>query len=63
LRRYRFSGTFASVPLSVLIQIVCVVALVSLGTMLVVVGAFVSGGVCLLGSGIWFWRLYRDGEP
>ncbi|MDF3311946.1 hypothetical protein P3H15_44030 [Rhodococcus sp. T2V] len=45
-----------------LIQIGCVVALVSLGTMLVVVGAFVSGGLCLMGGGLWFWRLYRDGE-
>ncbi|WP_283293533.1 hypothetical protein [Rhodococcus sp. IEGM 1351] len=52
-----------SVPLTVLVQIACVVALVSVGTMLMVVGALGSGLVCLLGSGVWFWRLYRDSGP
>ncbi|WP_368680667.1 hypothetical protein [Rhodococcus opacus] len=42
------------------VQICCVVALVSVGTMLVLVGALGSGFVCLLGGGVWFWRLYRD---
>ncbi|KAF0961853.1 hypothetical protein MLGJGCBP_05079 [Rhodococcus sp. T7] len=63
LHRHGFSDTFVSVPLTVLVQIACVVALVSVGTMLVVVGALGSGLVCLLGSGVWFWRLYRDSEP
>ncbi|MBV6760570.1 hypothetical protein [Rhodococcus opacus] len=47
----------------VLLQLVCVLALVSVGTMLVVVGAVGSGLVCLLGGGFWFWRLYRDSVP
>lgn len=63
LRRPGFSDTFVSVPLSVLVQIACVVAMVSVGTMLVVVGALGSGFVCLLGGGVWFWRLYRDSGP
>lgn len=49
--------------MSVLLQLGCVIALVSVGTMLMVIGAVGSGLVCLLGAGIWFWRLYRDSEP
>ncbi|MCQ4120713.1 hypothetical protein [Rhodococcus tibetensis] len=63
LRRPRFSATFAYVPRSVLIQLGSVVALMAVGTMLVLVGAFGGGFACLLGGGIWFWRLYRDSEP
>ncbi|WP_159927899.1 hypothetical protein [Rhodococcus sp. WAY2] len=50
-------------PLSVLIQVVCVLVLVAAGTMMMVVGAFGSGLGCLLVSGTWFWRLYRDDNP
>jgi len=46
-------------PVSVLVQIAVVVVLVSFSTMLVAVGAFGSGFVGLLGSGVWLWRLYR----
>jgi len=59
LRRHRFCDNLASMPVSVLVQIAVVVVLVSFSTMLVAVGAFGSGFVGLLGSGVWLWRLYR----
>ncbi|GAF46973.1 hypothetical protein RW1_035_01200 [Rhodococcus wratislaviensis NBRC 100605] len=46
-------------PRSVLLQLVCVLALVALGTMLLAVGSFGSGLIGLVGGAIWFWRLYR----
>lgn len=59
LRRHGFCGNLASVPVSVLVQLAFVVVLVSFSTMLVAVGAFGSGVVGLVGSGVWLWRLYR----
>ena len=58
LRGCGFSGTFGAVPRSVLFQLMCVLALVAVGTMLLAVGAFGSGLICLVGGAIWFWRLY-----
>jgi hypothetical protein len=63
LHRPGFCDTVAAVPLTVFLQIAYVVVLVSVGTMLVVIGAFGSGGVCLVGSSLWFWRLYHYSEP
>ncbi|WP_283335949.1 hypothetical protein [Rhodococcus sp. IEGM 1307] len=49
-------------PRSVLLQLVCVLALVTLGTMLLAVGSFGSGLIGLVGGAIWFWRLYRASD-
>ncbi|NLE82399.1 MAG: hypothetical protein GX610_23050 [Rhodococcus sp.] len=47
-------------PTRTAVQVVCLTALVAVGTMLLLVGAFGSGGLCLAGSAFCFWRLYRD---
>ena len=62
LRGRGLSGTFGAVPRSVLLQLVCVLALVTLGTMLLAVGSFGSGLIGLVGGAIWFWRLYRASD-
>ncbi|MDH6288084.1 hypothetical protein [Rhodococcus opacus] len=62
LRGRGLSGTFGAVPRSVLLQLVCVLALVALGTMLLAVGSFGSGVIGLVGGAIWFWRLYRASD-
>ncbi|MGF7121955.1 hypothetical protein [Rhodococcus sp. BE178] len=49
-----------TVPTRIAVQVACVAALVSVGTMLLLVGAYGSGSLCLFGAVFWFWRLYRD---
>ncbi|AHK35937.1 hypothetical protein OPAG_06768 [Rhodococcus opacus PD630] len=49
-------------PLRTILQLVGLIALSALGTMLVAVGAFGSGGLCLAGAAWWFWRVYRTGD-
>jgi len=49
-------------PFSLILQLTGVVALSALGAMLVAVGAFGSGGLCLAGAAWWFWRLYRTDD-
>ncbi len=54
------SGSVDTVPTRIAVQVACVVALGSVGTMLMLVGAYGSGALFLVGAVFWFWRLYRD---
>ncbi|MFD6059066.1 hypothetical protein [Rhodococcus wratislaviensis] len=47
---------------SVVLQLAGLIALSAFGTMLLAVGAFGSGGLCLAGATWWFWRLYRTSD-
>lgn len=44
------------------LQLAAIVALVGIGTCLLVVGAFGSGGLMLAIGALWFWRLYRTAD-
>lgn len=44
------------------LQLAAIVVLVGIGSSLLVVGAYGSGGLMLLVGAVWFWRLYRTGE-
>lgn len=44
------------------LQLVGIVAIVALGTTLLVVGALGSGAALVVIAAFWFWRLYRTGE-
>ncbi|MFZ2175048.1 MAG: hypothetical protein WAW17_13665 [Rhodococcus sp. (in: high G+C Gram-positive bacteria)] len=49
-------------PLALVLQLTAVVVLTAVGTMLLAVEAFGSGGLCLAGASWWFWCLYRSSE-
>ncbi|GGF93358.1 hypothetical protein GCM10007304_04040 [Rhodococcoides trifolii] len=49
-------------PLALVLQSLCILALIGAATMLVLVGAYGSGAVCgVVGLG-WFWKVYRAVE-
>ncbi|OOL30895.1 hypothetical protein [Rhodococcus aetherivorans] len=45
-----------------IVQFAGIVILAAVGLMLLLVGAVGSGGICVVASGVWFWRLYRASE-
>jgi hypothetical protein len=44
------------------VQLALIVVLAGVGTCLLVVGAYGSGGVMLALAALWFWRVYRTTE-
>ena len=54
--------TVVSVPLSLVLQSICILVLIGLATMLMLVGAYGSGAVCGLAGLGWFWKVYRAVE-